>query len=97
MNPVTSQDTAIAIVAYNRPDYFQQMINALDANDIPDSWRIHAYLDGGPNASQDENERIIRNARLGDRITIIKRASNYGTGRNIIGARRGWQKLPRGH
>lgn len=88
MNPVANQDTAIAIVAYNRPDYLQQMMNSLDANDIPDSWRIYAYLDGGPDATQGANEQIIRDSRLGDRTTIVKRASNYGTGRHIIGARR---------
>jgi hypothetical protein len=85
---VAAADVAIAIVGYNRPAYFTQMLDGLAANPLPTTWRVFAFLDGGPQSTQADLTAIIKASPLAARIQIEPMPFNMGTGRNLIAARR---------
>ncbi|MDQ0883805.1 hypothetical protein QFZ73_004816 [Peribacillus sp. V2I11] len=82
-----NQPVAILVVAYNRPEYFKEVIVSLERN--PESCTLHFYffLDGGPGAKQEENKMIIINSKIKNK-EIITRKRNYGCAKNLIDARR---------
>jgi len=80
-------DTGIVVIAYNRPNYFQQVVDALEKNPEAQTLPFFFVLDGGPNATQKKNVDIILKSKIKYK-KIIKRKINYGCGRNILDARR---------
>jgi len=74
----------VAIVCgYNRPEYFKEVMRSLKPGDVP----CYFFLDGGPEATQDEYVRLIESARLKN-FQIVRRDGNIGCGNNLIEARR---------
>lgn len=80
-------DTGVVVFAYNRPAYFKQVINSLAANPEAQTLPFIFILDGGPEATQEENSAIINQANI-KHTFIIKHNSNYGCGRTLIDGRR---------
>ena len=80
-------DTGIVVIAYNRPDYFQQVVDTLEKNPESQTLPFFFVLDGGLNATQKENVHIILKSKIKYK-EIIKRKINYGCGKNILDARR---------
>ena len=77
----------ILVIAYNRPRFFAEAVNALSKTPEADYLPFIFVLDGGKKSTQKENIKIINNARIRNKF-IIARDTNYGCGRSIIDARR---------
>lgn len=77
--------SAIAIVGYNRTDYFQQVVEAL-APQVKDR-EVFIFLDKSPN-SKTEDEHIICAEKHFNCPTIIAQDSNIGCGLNMILSRK---------
>jgi Glycosyltransferase like family 2 len=80
-------EIAVAVIAYDRPYYFRDVVKSLSENPESAAWPHFFFLDGGPQATIDENKEIINASSIKNRI-IIERQDNYGCGRNLIDVRR---------
>ena len=80
-------NTAILVIGYNRLDYFQSAVNALEKTSESQTLPFFFILDGGPNARQAKHFAIIRKSKIKNK-NIILRNTQYGCGRNMIDARR---------
>ena len=80
-------NTGILVIGYNRPDYFQSAVNALEKTPESQTLPFFFILDGGPNARQPKHCAIIRKSKIENK-NIILRKTQYGCGRNMIDARR---------
>ena len=79
--------TAILLLGFNRVDYFQQTLNALEANKAAHECDLHVYLDGGEKARQSELVMLVEASSFED-PTFVLRDENWGIGRHLIDARR---------
>lgn len=79
--------TAILLLGFNRVDYFQQTLAALEANDAAHSCDLHVYLDGGEKAKQSELVKLVKSSSFKS-PTFVLRTKNWGIGRHLIDARR---------
>ena len=79
--------TALLLVGFNRPVYFKQVLTSLEQNPEAHTLDLFVYLDGGPQARQEELMAILQRSSLAN-LRIVCRQSNWGIGRNLIGARR---------
>jgi len=79
--------TAVALVAFNRPDYFRMLVASIVSNPESQTLPFYAFLDGGSGSTQDENEKILRESGIKD-LRVIRNRVGLGCGRNIINARR---------
>jgi len=79
--------TAVALVAFNRPDYFRRLVTSIVSNPESQLLPFFAFLDGGPGSTQDENEKILRESDIKD-LRVIRNTAGLGCGRNIINVRR---------
>jgi hypothetical protein len=79
--------TALLLIGFNRLDLFDQTLSSLEANDAAHNHDLHVYLDGGPNALQNELVARIEESSFKN-ITVVKRQENWGIGRHLIDARR---------
>lgn len=77
----------ILVTAYNRPRYFRKLVASLSKNPEAEHMPFFFILDGGPQATQQENMQIILKSPIKHKY-IIARNSNYGNGKTIIDARR---------
>lgn len=84
---VMDQDTAILVVAFNRPDYLQQCIKSIEANPESEYMPCIFALDGGPKSKQEENIALIEESSIKRKI-ILLRDRNYGCPKNHIDAKR---------
>lgn len=82
-----SQPVAILVVAYNRPEYFAEVIESLERNSESRTLPFYFFLDGGPGAKQEANRMIINHSKIHNK-EIITRKRNYGCAKNLIDARR---------
>ena len=82
-----NQETAVLIVAYNRPEYFSECIQSLEKNKEAQNIPFIFALDGGLESKQKENLEIIKKAKLKHKI-ILLRHRNYGCPKNHIDAYR---------
>lgn len=80
-------DTAVLIVAYNRPHYFKEVLDSIATNPESQTLPFFFVLDGGPDATQKENIELIEQSSIKHK-EIIARPYHYDCGRNIIDARR---------
>jgi hypothetical protein len=80
-------DMAGCVLAYNRPAHLRRVVESIAAN--PEAWDLPLvfFLDGGPGATVDENERVIRESAL-PRTHIVRHPRNLGCESNTIGAHR---------
>jgi len=81
------QETAVLILAYNRPEYFSECIKALEQNKEAAEIPFIFALDGGPNSRQKENIAILKKSKIKNKI-ILRRDRNYGCPKNHIDAYR---------
>lgn len=79
--------TALLLLGFNRVDYFQQTLNALEANKAAHECDLHVYLDGGEKARQSELVTLVEASSFED-PTFVLRDENWGIGRHLIDARR---------
>lgn len=82
-----SSKIGIMIAAYNRPNYFKQVIQSLEKNPESQTIPVFFFLDSGPKATIKQNKNIINNSLIKNKITI-ERPYNYGIAKNLIDARR---------
>ena len=76
---------AACMIAYNRPQYFRPVVESIAANPEAQTIPFHFYLDGGPDATREENCRIIAESGL-PHVRIICRDGHFGCEANTIGA-----------
>lgn len=76
----------IGIVGFNRPGYFEQVVNSIRRNPETEKFPVYFFLDGGPAAKQKEYKALIEAQEFNCPI-IVEREENLGCGKNIIGAR----------
>jgi hypothetical protein len=79
--------TAILLLGFNRVDYFQQTLSALEANSAAHECDLHVYLDGGEKARQSELVELVQSSTF-ENPTFVLRQENWGIGRHLIDARR---------
>ena len=79
--------TAILLLGFNRVDYFQQTLTALEANTAAHECDLHVYLDGGEKARQSELVELVQSSTF-ENPTFVLRQENWGIGRHLIDARR---------
>jgi hypothetical protein len=76
--------TAIAVPCYNRPHYLQQCLNALEtAPQVQAGWPVYLFADGGPGATQDENQALFEAAAIPNKV-VVSADENLGCGRHLI-------------
>lgn len=75
--------TAIGIVCYNRPDYFDQLMDSLEANHGIEDYTIFFFLDGGRGALQPCYIERINRSTVPHKI-IIAQQKNFGVERHNI-------------
>lgn len=83
----SNQSIGIAIIAFNRPDYLARLIRSLEQNPESQFLPFFFFLDGGPQATQAQNQEIITASAIKNK-TIIMRNYNYGCPKNNIDAKR---------
>ncbi|MFQ3317916.1 MAG: hypothetical protein ACI8T6_001357, partial [Candidatus Poseidoniaceae archaeon] len=74
--------TAILLLGFNRVDYFQQTLSALEANKAAHDCDLHVYLDGGEKARQSDLVELVKNSSFSD-PTFVLRGENWGIGRHL--------------
>ena len=79
--------TAILLLGFNRVDYFEQTLHALQANEAAHACDLHVYLDGGEKARQSELVQLVEASSF-ENPTFVLREENWGIGRHLIDARR---------
>ena len=79
--------SAILLLGFNRIDYFAKVLSSLEKNKAAYDHDIFVYVDGGPNAKQEEIKQLIKSSKFSD-ATIVCRVNNWGIGRHLIDARR---------
>jgi len=79
--------TAIALIAANRPDYFEQVALSLSKTREAYSLPIFLFLDRTEDSVMDAQVRMLQQFQFPN-VHVIRRPVNFGCGRNIIDARR---------
>ena len=79
--------TAILLLGFNRVDFFQQTLSALEANSAAHDCDLHVYLDGGEKARQSELVELVKSSTF-ENPNFVLREENWGIGRHLIDARR---------
>lgn len=79
--------TAILLLGFNRVDYFQQTLSALEENKAAHGCDLHVYLDGGENSRQNALENLVKASSF-ENPTLVLRDKNWGIGKHLIDARR---------
>lgn len=78
---------AVAIIAYNRPEYLERCLKSIERNPESQSLPFYFFLDGGPDATQEENHQLIASSSIAHR-EIILRPRNYGIIKNHFDSKR---------
>ena len=79
--------TGIIVIGFKRLDYFGHTLRGLERTPEADTLDFHFFLDGGPEARQDELQAMIEASSITHRF-IVRRDDNWGIGRHLIDARR---------
>ncbi len=80
-------NSAVLVLAYNRPDYFEKCLKALERNPESESMPFIFALDGGPGSKQKELSTLIENSKIKHK-QILLREYNYGCAKSYIDAQR---------
>ncbi len=83
----TGQEHAVLVIGYNRPNYLSECIKSLERSQETNTICFIFALDGGPEATQEENSELIKQALFKNKI-IMLRKHNYGCPKNHIDAQR---------
>lgn len=87
ISDVINIEEVIVVITFNRPNYFQEMVNFLEKNSESHTLPFFFILDGGINSTQKENIAIIENSKIKNKY-ILLRPTNFGCGKNMIDIRR---------
>ena len=87
-SPVYNKKTAICIPAFNRPDYFKEVMDSISANPETSYLPVFFFLDGGPYSTKHENIDIIKSYENIKNKFVFSRQGNLGCSKNLIDARR---------
>jgi len=79
-------NTAIALVGWNRPTYFQQVVASLAANPLSQELPVFVFLDRAEPAIMEQQE--VEAMRAFPHCVVVRRPRNFGCGRNLIDVRR---------
>lgn len=80
-------NSAVLVLAYNRPDYFEKCLKALEKNPESEYMPFIFALDGGSGSKQKELSELIKNSNIKNK-QILMREYNYGCPKNYIDAQR---------
>lgn len=81
-------DTAICLIAYNRPHYFEQTIQSIGACEGIENYPVFLFIDQPVDDNLDDvGKQIELCQKVLPQTTVIRRPRNLGCGRNIIDAR----------
>lgn len=84
----TKELAPIILFTYNRPWHTQQVLTALQKNELSDQSDLFIFSDGGKDAEDeklvDETREILNNTTGFKHVTVYKRPVNYGLAANII-------------
>jgi len=83
----TEQPTAVAVIAYNRPDYLKELLLSLEKNEESQTLPFFFFLDGGPQSAQEDNIQLIERSPIKYK-TIVKRPENFGCFKNNVDSKR---------
>lgn len=79
--------SAILLLGFNRIDYFTKVLTSLEQNKAAYEHDLFVYIDGGPNARQEEIKELMAKSKFPN-AEIVCRVNNWGIGRHLIDARR---------
>ena len=79
-------NTAIALIGYDRPKYFGQVLASIARNPEAKDWPLFVFLDGPAGAEQDEQARAVALSDIANPY-VVQYDGNVGCGLNIIMAR----------
>ena len=82
-----SLKSAILLWGFNRIDYFTKVLTSLEQNKAAYEHDLFVYIDGGPNARQEEIKELMAKSKFPN-AEIVCRVNNWGIGRHLIDARR---------
>ena len=82
-----SLKSAILLLGFNRIDYFTKVLTSLEQNKAAYEHDLFVYIDGGPNARQEEIKELMAKSKFPN-AEIVCRVNNLGIGRHLIDARR---------
>ena len=82
-----SLKSAILLLGFNRIDYFTKVLTSLEQNKAAYEHDLFVYIDGGPNARQEEIKELMAKSKFPN-AEIVCRVNNWGIGRHLIDARR---------
>ena len=74
-------------MGFNRIDYFTKVLTSLEQNKAAYEHDLFVYIDGGPNARQEEIKELMAKSKFPN-AEIVCRVNNWGIGRHLIDARR---------
>lgn len=75
------------MLGFNRIDYFTKVLTSLEQNKAAYEHDLFVYIDGGPNARQEEIKELMAKSKFPN-AEIVCRVNNWGIGRHLIDARR---------
>jgi hypothetical protein len=84
---VISLKSAILLLGFNRIDYFTKVLTSLEQNKAAYEHDLFVYIDGGPNARQEEIKELMAKSKFPN-AEVVCRVNNWGIGRHLIDARR---------
>lgn len=82
-----SLKSAILLLGFNRIDYFTKVLTSLEQNKAAYEHDLFVYIDGGPNARQEEIKELMAKSKFPN-AEVVCRVNNWGIGRHLIDARR---------
>lgn len=80
-----NEKTAVMITAYNRPQYFEKVVDSINYCEELKNIPIFVFLDGGTLSTKNENIEICKKIKFKNKFVIV-REKNYGCERNILSA-----------
>lgn len=85
---ITKELSPIILFTYNRPWHTQQVLTALQKNELSQQSELFIYSDGGKNFEDEktveETRKILDSTTGFKKVTVIKRPVNFGLAANVI-------------
>ena len=85
---ITKELSPIILFTYNRPWHTQQVLTALQKNELSQQSELFIYSDGGKNFEDEkkveETRKILDSTSGFKKVTVIKRPVNFGLAANVI-------------
>ncbi len=78
-----NEKVAVAITAYDRPEYYKQCVHAINKCPELEQVPIFIFLDGGSKSKSKENLELSKNIKFKNKF-VLKRNVNFGCEKNIL-------------